>query len=169
MCDQHPLDVEDRELEAQLQRLIPSSPRLQRDTLMFEAGRRAARPQLRVWQGAAALLAGAVFLGTLPANRPTAASPQALAPVSPAILPRPAAPIHVALGPSSPAHLGTAREYLRWRSLLLTEGVEALPNPPACAPLPDPPESWARWSPGAGARPAPRLLILTPQGKGNRL
>jgi hypothetical protein len=59
-----PLRIEERNLEERLRKLVPAGHRLQRDSLMFQAGQRAGRRQSRPWQGLAiALLFGVVLLG----------------------------------------------------------------------------------------------------------
>ncbi len=172
MCNRSPLATEDCELEARLRRLLPRPPSLQRDTLMFEAGRQAARRQVRRWQAASvALCLGAVLLGTLERTAPPATESQAHArpPWTPAAIPTPPAPVQVALSPHAPSNLDGAREYLRWRSRLITEGIDALPNPPSCSALPEATEPWARWSLRLPPGPSLRRPRRPPQPPPNRL
>ena len=66
MSEHVPLNVEERELETRLRRLVPSGHGLQRDNLMFQAGRRAVRRPLSLWQAmSAVLLVGCMTLGWL--------------------------------------------------------------------------------------------------------
>jgi hypothetical protein len=133
----------ERELEAALGALRPAAPALDRDRLIFAAGRAVGRTEsrrpLRCWQAAAAALALAAGLSLLvrtgPGTRPDAPqvplvirqSPTPLAPPQPAPL---TAPTVVSAGPTASFWLmrpapGT---YFDLRDKVLRRGLDALPR-----------------------------------------
>jgi hypothetical protein len=171
MSYQDPLKTEERELEAQLRRLPPAAHHLQRDTLMFQAGHRAARRQLRLWQAVASvLLLGVILLGTPSQDRRADAEFPTLARVEPpsdSELPR-----STGIGSSwvaSPAS-GAASEYLRLRHRLVMEGGDALPVLQACPSGPNATETLADWyrAMARGSTRAGRILTPNLQTHGDR-
>jgi len=118
-------------LEAALKVLIPAS-NLNRDRLMFEAGRATTRKRRWVWPSltaAALLLSG--MLSAILVMRPTVERPiyVQIQPPAPAPMPAPLA--------TEPAQPLARADYLRLRDQLLTDGVESLP-PSSPAPVSPP-------------------------------
>jgi len=132
MQEEDALTGAQREMEAALGRLRPSAPRIDRDALMFRAGRASMRRRGYVWQGLAAGLA--VCLGLSLAFRPAVRGTQDLA-----MAPRPAEPAQTAWQfPTPPADAESAPsprgEYLHLRDLVLAGGIDALPDPAYTGP-----------------------------------
>ena len=165
MSYQDPLKAEERELEAQLHRLQPGAHHLQRDTLMFQAGQRAARRQLRLWQAVASvLLLGVILPGAPSQDRRADAEFPALAQVeqpSSSELPRPNG---IASSLVAPPAFGAASDYLRLRHRLVMEGGDTPPalqaypvGPNATETLADWYRAMARGNTRADRIPAPNL------------
>jgi hypothetical protein len=168
MSDQIPLKTDELELENRLKRLVPASHRLQRDTLMFHAGQRAARRQSRPWQALAiGSLLGVVLLGwdsltsipgreapllaqtEEPAHIP---APFSTKPVTP---PMPVTPPNFAWLPLPAPVI----EHLRLRYQVVMDGAEALPAPSAYAAPDASMETLSDWYPGtAPGRGIPALI-----------
>jgi hypothetical protein len=115
----------EEELAAALGRLVPVRPRIDRDRMMFLAGRASARRRLSVWQGAtAALVVGlvaAVWLRpTVPQRRGAAPAPARRA-AAPAAGPVAGPPLR--LVPAA----GAGASYARLRNEVLAAGLAALP------------------------------------------
>jgi hypothetical protein len=150
MSEQVPLNVGERELETRLRRLVPSGHGLRRDNLMFQAGRRAGRRQLLPWQGmSAVLLVGCMALGWLSVGPEPRPDRSLLVQVEPVVESAP--PVTDRSAPSQrtavPARVTHPSEYLRLRELVLLEGADALPNPPAAA-VPETIDMGADWPRG---------------------
>jgi hypothetical protein len=147
MSEQVPLNMEERELEARLHRLVPSSHGLQRDHLMFQAGRRAGHPQLRLWQTLSTVLfLGSLTLGWLSLGPEPRSDPSLLVQIEPVVEPAPPVTDRREPPPGRIV-LGTVTHpsgYLRLRELVLLEGAEALPDAPA-APITDPTGLGLNW------------------------
>ncbi len=135
-------------LEEALRRLAPLPAALQRDRVMFEAGRASAR-SARPWQAAAATSAlAAVALGAvLLFHRPApvvvertivlGAPPPAVEPAPPEERPDPGTAPTPPPVLSAPLAFGES-EYLRRRRDVIRWGVDVLPPPPPRAPAPPP-------------------------------
>jgi hypothetical protein len=69
--DENQLNPAERELERALQSLAPAPLSLNRDDVIFQAGERSTRQQLRIWRGAAGGLAAcALAAAMIPVVRP---------------------------------------------------------------------------------------------------
>jgi hypothetical protein len=151
MPEQDPLNLEERELETRLRRLVPSGHGLRRDNLMFQAGRQAGRRQLVPWQAmSATLFVGCMALGWLSLGPELPPDRSLLVEVDPIVEPAPpgterSAPSRGRVVLPRVAH---PSEYFRLRELVLLEGADALPHPPA-APVSEPTEIGVDWPPGA--------------------
>jgi hypothetical protein len=164
-----PLNHEEQDLEGRLRSLVPSSHGLQRDNLMFQAGRRAGRRHLVPWQATSAvLLAGSLTLGWLSLDPEPRPDPSLLVQVEPiAETTRPA--MHQSS--PSPGRIVLAKvthpsEYSRLRELVLLEGVDALPDAPA-APMADTTELGADWPPDVLTLQPP-FHLFRPYNHGDR-
>jgi hypothetical protein len=143
------MNTEERELEARLRRLVPSPHHLQRDRLMFRAGQQAAQRQSIPWRAVSAVLfVGCVVFGlqTIDVQERPEAFP--VVQVEPAV--QTASPELVA-GTPAPTTVGDRRpthpsEYHRLRDLVLMNGADALPHPPA-SPVQDSIEASMDWPP----------------------
>lgn len=141
------LSAGDRELERQLKRLEPAGHGIDRDTLMFRAGRTSARRGLRVWKaGSGALLlliGGLAFWNSRPAGpihvSETADGGDARSTLSAEVATDASMP---ARGPCWTVLSG---DYLRVRELVTVHGVEALPSTPYESASSDPTDSIAAW------------------------
>jgi hypothetical protein len=147
MSEPIPLNVEERELETRLRRLVPASHGLRRDNLMFQAGRRARHRQLRFWQTLSTVLfVGSLTLGWLSLGPEPRPDPSLLVRVEPVVEPAP--PVaHRREPPPGRVVLATVTHpsgYLRLRDLVLLEGAEALPDAVA-APITDPTDLGLSW------------------------
>lgn len=129
-----------RELEAALASLTPAPASLDRDRLMFAAGRVSVRHRTYLWQGMAAMLAVLLTVSVVAERRP-AEGPSHLEVV--ARTPAPEVPLGVASLPTEPVDRQEAeafRQYMRTRRAVLDRGVDALPVSPAVERRPvDPP------------------------------
>ncbi|HOX02684.1 MAG TPA: hypothetical protein P5555_04210 [Candidatus Paceibacterota bacterium] len=125
------------ELARRLRQLEPARHGIDRDTLMFQAGRRSTQRRLRAWQSLAGLIvfvaAGLAWLDRNP--WPPAAPMMAALGNAPRTeqpsLPNPSD--RAGINPL-PANLrGTARDYLELRTRVAIDGWDTLPSS-ACAP-----------------------------------
>ena len=142
--------------------LAPASGAIDRDRLMFQAGRHSARRRGSHWLTLAFALAavalGAGWLAWPPRERVVFVSVTVREPAAPAVpvadKPRPpdeGPPPRVVQPPAAPQG-----EYLRLWNLVLQSGVDALPKPPpivAPTQAPRDLESWLDVPPGTLRRP----------------
>jgi hypothetical protein len=116
----------EKELAAALGGLTPASPAIDRDRMMYQAGRASARRGARIWQGASALLGACLIVAVAVRPAPHGAPPVAGGPKGP-----PAAPTARATVPAIAAAHVPARpidaSYHRLRSDVLQYGLAALP------------------------------------------
>lgn len=163
----------EQQLENRLRRLAPGETRLNRDTLMFQAGRQAGRRQARSWQGISGALALAlVALGWQSfAPPPRAPVPEVVQVEPPAPEPAstPPPPLVAVVARPQPLTL-PAHDYLRLRHRLLIEGIEALP--PVAVHWTGTEEvpsagGWYRLEGTAGPRPG-FFPVLKPRTHGDR-
>lgn len=142
MSYEDPLRIDERNLEERLRKLAPAGHRLQRDSLMFQAGQRAGRRQSRPWQGLAVTsMLGVALLGwdsltKSPGREPLLLSrieePARMAapiPTSPVAPPIPVTPPNFAWLPLPAPVI----DHLRLRYQMVMEGADALPVPSAYA------------------------------------
>lgn len=137
-----PLRIEERNIEERLRKLVPAGHRLQRDSLMFQAGNRAGRRQSRPWQGLAiASLLVVVLLGWDSLTTTLGREPLLLSQTeepSPITLPFPTRPVTPPI-PVTPPNFAwlplpaPVIDHLRMRYQLAMEGADALPVPSAYA------------------------------------
>ncbi len=131
---------QEQELEAALAGLTPAPASLDRDRLMFAAGRASIRRRTHFWQGMAAMLAVLLTVSVVAERRPVERSSQPRVAVR---APAPEVPVNVAAGPTSSIERREAeafRQYMRTRRAVLDQGVDALPASPAVGRQPgDPP------------------------------
>ncbi len=122
MKNENSLTPEERDLEAVLARLQPAKTSIDRDRLMFLAGRRSVRRYGWIWSSIAALLAVAltVSLATRPAAKPAE-------PFSYASQDAPTATETVT--PSGPSMGQSKFSYIQIRNVILNQGIDALPMP----------------------------------------
>jgi hypothetical protein len=140
-------DPELASLAAGLAKLAPSAGRLDRDQLLFRAGRASAGQRGWLWPGVAAFLAltlGAIglaeWLGPAPQRVERVVYRRIEPPASPAeqIADRQPATPYAAPNTSDQAEAPlTEQSYARMQRLVFAFGVDALPNPPAAAALGD--------------------------------
>jgi hypothetical protein len=123
---ERPLDPALTDLERALGALAPVPAALDRDRLLFEAGRRAARRRGWYWPGATAALA------LLAAGLGTALVLRAGPPPVERMVSIPAAQPTPSPDPEEDPPFASRPNYFRLREQLLTRGLEALPvSPPA--------------------------------------
>ena len=127
MCEEQGLNPELQAVEAALDQARPGRAGLDRDLLMFNAGRASVRPN-RPWQALSGVLA--VLLLCSVCLRPNSVTPRPSRPPAGEV----DAGAYVKVEPASP--LGQ-RTYLRLRQQVLEEGLESLPEDPGgqTAPL----------------------------------
>jgi hypothetical protein len=132
-----PHDPELRSLEKSLQALVPHTPALDRDRLMFRAGSAAARKRLWLWPGlavAAGLVCLAVsalwfFQSEPPAKeRIVYVYVPASDSVSPATASLPAPSVETQI-PEQERHMPERTEYRNLLDQVVRMGVDALPQP----------------------------------------
>lgn len=137
----HAMNPADRELEDALRTLTPSEPRIDRDALMFRLGRESVRPSCARWRfAAAAMLLFAVGSLTLHVSAPSApmttiapdrmAEYQNAIEIAPPMMNQPYTPptarlIGISTRPTP------VNDYLHMRNMVLTYGVDVLPEPVA--------------------------------------
>lgn len=168
-----PLRTEERDLEDRLRRLVPAGHRLQRDNLMFEAGRRAGRRQSRPCQAVAiASLLGMLLLGWYGLKPAPGTKPPALVRIEEPIRTDVMAPPTSVTPPNFAGLLlpPPAIEQLRLRHQLVMEGADALPVPSAYAAPAATIEDITDWhremAPGGGM--PGKLRGLNPRTHGDR-
>ncbi|MBN1341325.1 MAG: hypothetical protein JXQ73_01520 [Phycisphaerae bacterium] len=150
MQDQESLTPSERELAAALGALRPADTRIDRDRLMYQAGRSSTAGRTRLWQSTtaclAALLAGSLLLR--PATTTRDALPvTAQSPTSP----KPSPPDRVVLLTSSDLSTRTDARYLILRNDVLARGLSALTSdePPTSSPssrASGPPAEKSNWN-----------------------
>jgi len=121
-----------REVETELRGLLPAAPRIDRDRLLFEAGRRAGGRAARPWQGVSAALllilgaggAAAVLSSATPRTGGAVPTPVLAEAPAPAQDPVPPEPARV-----RPDWLAPHGSYVQVRDIVLELGVEAIPRP----------------------------------------
>jgi hypothetical protein len=121
------LTPSERELEAALGGLKPARAAMNRDRLMFQAGRAAARRQSRLWQAVSACLTIVLLASIAYRPAPTAVETGV---VTVASRPQPAQ----AIEPAGERHdmpglryFESANDYVRMRAAVLRRGIDALP------------------------------------------
>jgi hypothetical protein len=172
----NPLNASELDLERQLRRLSPARHGIDRDALMFQAGRHSTSRPLRQWR--AVSLAFALTTATLAVTHldlrsgdpalTTAESTggEKLAAVEPAA-PRAAQASKIWTEDRWPAPGGP--EMFRLRERLLTDGLDGLPASGYAAPstdLPASPMDWLRQS-RSGAGLSPTRSMTHPSSPGN--
>ena len=132
-----PLSPELAELEASLSELAPAET-LDRDELLFEAGRRAARPvtSIRFWKSLSAaltvLLAVQTGLFWMPGGETVADADPPKIPADVSVVPeRPNETPEVMVNLDVQEGVPVEAQYLRIRRLALARGVDAVYSPPA--------------------------------------
>ena len=121
-------------LEQALAQLRPAAPALNRDAVMFAAGRASARGSSRPWQWVSVLLA-CTLVASLVTHRQTPPSRAADAPRKSRVPPRRVA----AVDPEPSRWLGhpwvtpRGNAYIHLRNAVLARGLDALPEPAAPA------------------------------------
>ena len=128
------LDRGAEELARQLRQLRPVGHGIDRDALMFRAGQRSAQGRLHAWQSMAGLMmivlvAGLAWLNRSPSRTSTAPAAVASDNTTPAQAPL------ASLGQDpicaeawTDRHLPWASEYLRLRTRVTDEGLDAIPT-----------------------------------------
>lgn len=149
MDSENSLDGGTEELARQLQRLRPAGHSIDRDTLMFRAGQRSARRRLRAWQSVAALMivamAGLVWLNPGPRPAPPASVlASGTAPSSSASQPARGSD-GVAANGAMPDGPSRRHDYLRLRTHVTLDGLDALPALRDAPASPETLESIADW------------------------
>jgi hypothetical protein len=129
MQDDTRLTPSEREIEAALGDLKPARATMNRDQLMFCAGRTSARRQNRIWQGASICLGLVLLVSVM--NRPAATSVEtgtnAIANDT-----RDTLPLDSTSQLWDSFHrerFGSITDYVRMRRAVLNKGIEALPVP----------------------------------------
>ncbi len=131
---QERLTPAEEELEAALRSLRPAAAAIERDRLMFQAGRATVRRSGRAWLGAVAVLAAA--LGASLLHRPQPRIVERIVRVQTPATPTVAGAAFASAGQTDWTGQG---RYLRLRERLLAEGLDALPAPAEVA-TPERPE-----------------------------
>jgi len=128
MTDRESLTPAERELASTLAGLAPSAHRIDRDRLMFDAGRRAASRVRWMWPGVSAALLTALVVSLV---RPR--EPQVVERIVHVTAPRPAvekkampAPVWPDTEAGDPSDLFA---YVKLQKDVLAQGVDALPEP----------------------------------------
>ncbi len=125
----------ERELEAALAALSPAAPAIDRDALMFRAGRASGRRRNHAWQAATAVLALAFGVSLVTRFSPPSAGhpavPLAVAPAAAPEAPNPSSAT-ATLWPLLPPVQSPAA-YSRLRATVLAHGADALSLPPGSA------------------------------------
>jgi len=143
MQDQERLGPAERELEQALAALRPASAKIDRDRLMFLAGRTSARRRSRLWQCAAGALAVALAAALSAALYARPAPREVERVVYVTVARPPAVPAEAPAAPIATPEPGRWRGepyYLKLRDEVLAKGLDALPAPrgPAAQPgIPD--------------------------------
>ncbi len=133
MQDETPLTPSEREIEAALGGLRPTRASMNRDRLMFCAGRTSARRQNRIWQGMSGFLGIMLLVSVV--NRPPAT---VINTSTNTVASNAREPLPVNVASQSPDSFNRGRpdrvtDYVRMRRAVLDRGIEALP-----VPSPDP-------------------------------
>lgn len=126
MQDHEGLTQVERKLETVLAGFKPYVATVDRDHLMFEAGRASARPGHRLWQGLTSLLAVMFLVSILVRPKPVAVdAPPTL------VANHVARATPLQLEPADEERLEALRQYVRTRRTVLERGIEALTTPSA--------------------------------------
>jgi len=137
MSDEGTLTPTERQLEAALGALAPAASGIDRDALMFRAGRASARRGMYGWRAGTLVLAAALTCSLVTRPRP-GAQPRVVERVVRVEVekPAPSPPRAPVVGQALPFGLrwaGNAR-YLKLRNEVLERGLSALPEPDPSAP-----------------------------------
>jgi len=116
----------ERELAAALAGLKPAGTSLNRDQVMFAAGRASTRRNNRLWQSLASLLAVVLLISLVSRPKP---APSDVAP-GPAIANSQVKPASRTIEPVDPARLDAYRQFVRTRRAVLNRGIEGLRSSP---------------------------------------
>lgn len=133
-----PLSPQEREMENALTALRPAAPRVNRDSLMYEAGfaagRNAGKRQVMGWRIAAGFLICAT--AAMAIWHPQRVENGASRPTSVAVVPsaRPSIPVATASIPVVPSEIPQGDSYLDTRQRVLILGMSALPSLPDSPP-----------------------------------
>ena len=113
----------EHELEAALRGLAPARPNINRDRIMFCAGRASARRRNRLWQGVSSTLAVLLLVSIVYRPRPAslASRPEIIVHNMPTPSSRPAPVV-------DETRAEAFRRYVRTRRAVLDRGVEAIPT-----------------------------------------
>ena len=127
----------ERELAAALGTLTAAPTGINRDRLMFQAGRASIRRPYRIWAVAASALAVVLAVHVVAGPHKPAPEQVAHRPAAPALqLPLPSSVAGIDLpGPGE-------TEYIRLREEVLAHGLSALPEPIASAEPAEAPDAW---------------------------
>ena len=137
------------DVERALLTLAPAPPALDRDRLLFEAGRRSA-PGRRLWPCATAALALlAAGLGAAMVLRPAPPPIVRIIPMDRPVPPPPTAPASPEPADESPAPAGPG--YFQLQEQLLTRGLDGLPEPPPPPAVPPEALEHLLGTPGRGS------------------
>ena len=137
MQDEDRLNAAERELAAALGRLRPMPTPMNRDHVMFQAGRMSGRRQNRVWQGISVSLAVLVVVAALWRPLPTARNvpPTLVANATPAV-----SPADTPIPPVDGTQFKPFMDYVSMRQTVVQQGADALPaSRPARAGASQPP------------------------------
>ena len=112
----------ERELEAALGGLKPAPSAIDRDRVLFHAGRASVRRSTRLWQGLSSALAILLLASVLrgPFSTDSRQRPEVVARPEARVLYRPAAAV-------DQGQIEAFRHYVRTRRAVLDRGVEAIP------------------------------------------
>jgi len=128
------------ELETALSGLTPAPSSLNRNRLMFRAGRASVRRRNHLWQGICSILAVLLLTSIVSRSRLAVLDrpDEAMAHQTPSVLPVNVSSLHIERVDRQEAE--AFRQYIRTRRAVLDRGVEALPVSPAIGRTPvDPP------------------------------
>jgi hypothetical protein len=140
---------EELELETALAHLLPAKTSIDRDLLMFNAGRQSVRNHTWMWHATAALLAVAltVSLATRPGTKPAEPNDYVLHDSTTAT---------GTFTPSGPPIGQSKFSYIQIRNVILNQGLDALPMP---EPLPANGDPLSRADFGKTASPPPVVIL----------
>jgi hypothetical protein len=121
------LTPSERELEAALGDLKPAGASLNRDQLMFQAGKASAKRQNHFWQAVSACL-GVVLVGSLAYHVPPRTVQTSVVTVANQAQPAPSAEV-TSQRYEMPGfrYFESSSEYTRMRAAVLSRGIDALP------------------------------------------
>ena len=115
----------ERELEAALAGLKPAGTGMDRDQVMFAAGRASIRRHNRIWQAIASSLAIVLLISIVSRPKPATIeiAPGSFVNHQPSLSPQQVQPV-------DQKRLDAFRQYVRTRRAVLNRGIEALPPSP---------------------------------------